>query len=94
MARGRPPGPQGALPRRVGDRVFPIVQAHVARVLLVTDDAIMAAQKALWEKLRVVAEPGGAAAFAALLCGAYQPGSGERVGVVVSGGNTTAVRFG
>jgi threonine dehydratase len=81
-------------PRRVGDRVFPIVQAHVARVLLVTDDAIMASQKALWEKLRIVAEPGGAAAFAALLCGAYQPGSGERVGVVICGGNTTAVGFG
>jgi threonine dehydratase len=80
-------------PRRVGDRVFPIVQAYVDSVVLVTDDAIIASQKALWERLRVVAEPGGATAFAALLSGAYQPSSGERVGVIISGGNTTAVNF-
>jgi threonine dehydratase len=41
----------------------------------------------------MVAEPGGAAAFGALLAGRYQPSAGERVGVVVSGGNTTAVDF-
>jgi len=80
-------------PRRVGDRVFPIVQAYVDSVVLVTDDAIIASQKALWERLRVVAEPGGATAFAALLSGAYKPSSGERVGVIISGGNTTAVNF-
>jgi threonine dehydratase len=81
-------------PRRVGDRVFPIVQAHVHGVRLVTDEAIVASQRTLWEKLRIVAEPGGAAAFAALLSGAYRPASGERVGVVICGGNTTAVNFG
>jgi threonine dehydratase len=80
-------------PRRVGDRVFPIAQAYVHRVLLVEDDAIMASQKALWEKLRIVAEPGAAAASAALLSGVYKPASGERIGVVISGGNTTAVNF-
>jgi threonine dehydratase len=80
-------------PRRVGELMFPIARAHVARVALVTDDAIRAAQERLWETVRIVAEPGGAAAFAALLSGAYVPGSGERVGVVVSGGNTTAVDF-
>jgi threonine dehydratase len=80
-------------PRRVGDRVFPIAQAHVHGVLLVTDEAIVASQKALWEKLRVVAEPGAAAAFAALLSGAYKPASDERIGVIISGGNTTAVNF-
>jgi threonine dehydratase len=81
-------------PRRVGDRIFPIAQAHVHRVVLVADEAIVASQKALWEKLRIVAEPGGAAAFAALLSGAYRPGSRERVGIIISGGNTTAVNFG
>jgi threonine dehydratase len=81
-------------PRRVGDRVFPIAQAHVDSVLLVADEAIVASQKALWEKLRVVAEPGAAAACAPLLSGAYKPASGERIGVVISGGNTTAVNFG
>jgi threonine dehydratase len=80
-------------PRRVGDLVLPIAQAHVARVVLVSDAAIARAQRALWEIVRIVAEPGGAAAFAALLAGAYQPRPDERVGVVVSGGNTTAVDF-
>jgi len=81
-------------PRRVGELMFPIAQAHIVRVLLVSDAAIRQAQDALWATLRVVAEPGGAAAFAALLSGAYVPAPGERVGVVVSGGNTTAVDFG
>jgi threonine dehydratase len=61
--------------------------------VLVTDDAIRRAQQALWEVFRVVAEPGGAASTAALLSGAYVPGAGERVGIVLSGGNTTAVNF-
>src|SRR6202035_4737213 len=54
-------------PRRVGELMFPIAQAHVARVVLVTDDAIRRAQRALWEAFRVVAEPGGAATTAALM---------------------------
>ena len=80
-------------PRRVGERVFPIVQRHVASVVLVPDAAIREAQETLWRTLRVVAEPGGAAAFSALLSGRYRPRPGERVGVVVSGGNTVAVDF-
>ena len=80
-------------PRRVGELVFPIVKEHVRGVVLVADDAIEKAQKALWQVLRIVAEPGGAAAFSALLSGAYEPETGERVGVIVSGGNTTAVDF-
>lgn len=81
-------------PRRVGALMFPIAQAYVARVVLVSDGAIREAQHALWRIARVVAEPGGAAALAALLSGAYVPATGERVGVVVSGGNSTAVDFG
>jgi len=61
--------------------------------VLVPDDAIRQAQMALWAALRVVAEPGGAAAVAALLAGAYRPDPGERVGAVISGGNTVAVAF-
>ena len=80
-------------PRRIGELMFPIARAHIARVLLVSDAAIRQAQDALWTTLRVVAEPGGAAAFSAVLRGAYAPAPGERVGVVVSGGNTTAVDF-
>ncbi len=80
-------------PRRVGELMFPIARAHVARVLLVEDAEILRAQEALWSAARIVAEPGGAAAFAALLSGAYTPVPGERVGVVVCGGNSTAVDF-
>jgi threonine dehydratase len=80
-------------PRRVGDRVFPIAKTFVHSVVLVTDDAIEKAQNVLWQALRIVAEPGGAAAFSAILSGAYKPEIGERVGVVISGGNTTAVDF-
>ena len=81
-------------PRQVGALMFPIARAHVApEVLLVTDDEIRAAQNALWSGLRLVTEPGGAAAFAAVLCGRYRPAPGERVAVLICGGNTTAVRF-
>ncbi len=78
-------------PRRVGELVYPIARAHVDRVVLVEDAAIGEAQAALWSVARVVAEPGGAAALAALLARAYVPAPGERVGVLVSGGNTTLV---
>jgi threonine dehydratase len=77
-------------PRRVGEKVFPIARRYVDHVALVTDDAIRTAQAALWDVLRVVAEPGGSAAFAALLSRRYVPKPGERVGVLVSGGNTVA----
>lgn len=80
-------------PKRIGELVFPLTQRHVDRVLLVSDDAIRQAQDRLWRSARVVAEPGGAATFAALLSGAYQPARDERVAVIVSGGNTTAVDF-
>jgi threonine dehydratase len=80
-------------PRRVGERVFPIARAHVARVVLVADEAIRHAQRVLWDALRIAAEPGGAAPLAALISRAYVPAAGERVAVLVSGGNTTAVDF-
>jgi threonine dehydratase len=73
--------------------MFPIARANVDRVVLVTDDAIRQAQEALWSRLRVVTEPGGAAAFAALLSGRYKPSVGERVAVLLCGANTTAVKF-
>ncbi len=81
-------------PRRVGELVFPIARNFVERVVLVTDDAIRAAQVALWRTLRIAAEPGAVAALSAVLSGAYEPRPGEHVVVVVSGGNTAAVNFG
>lgn len=101
VAAGRPvDAPAGGVaadslaPRRVGELMFPLAQQYVDRVVLVADDAIIAAQAALWNVMRIVAEPGGAAAFAALLAGQYRPEPGERVGVVICGGNSTAVTFG
>jgi len=73
--------------RRVGALMFPLARDFVERVVLVEDAAIVAAQKALWRALRIVAEPGGAAALAAALSGAYRPAPGERVGVLVCGAN-------
>ena len=80
-------------PRQVGQQMFPIAQKFVNSSILVSDEEIIAAQKRLWETLRVAAEPGGAAAFAGLLSGRYKPEPGERVGVIVCGGNTDKVNF-
>jgi len=78
-------------PRRVGELMFPLAQRFVQSAVLVEDDAIRDAQRALWQVLRVAAEPGGAAAMAALLSGAYRPRADERVAVLICGGNTDAV---
>jgi threonine dehydratase len=80
-------------PKQVGALMFPIAQKFVSGVTLVTDDAIRQAQQALWKVLRIVAEPGGAAALAAILSGRYRPQPDERVGVLVCGGNTAAFEF-
>jgi threonine dehydratase len=80
-------------PRRVGDLTYAIAAEHVAAVVLVSDDDILAAQRLLWERLRVVAEPGGATALAAVLSRRYAPAPGERVAIIISGANTTAVDF-
>jgi threonine dehydratase len=80
-------------PRRVGQLMFPLAQRHLAGNVLVPDEAIIASQQALWKHLRIVAEPGGATALAALLCGAWKPRPGQRVGVLLCGANTEAVKF-
>jgi threonine dehydratase len=80
-------------PRRVGTLMFDIARHGVDHVALVEDAAIAEAQRVLWDRLRLVAEPGGAAAFAALLSGRYRPSGDETVGIVLCGGNTSAVDF-
>ncbi|HEY6516329.1 MAG TPA: threonine/serine dehydratase [Steroidobacteraceae bacterium] len=80
-------------PRRVGDLMFPLAQRYVERAVLVEDESIRDAQRVLWRAMRIATEPGGAAAMAALLSGAYQPQQQERVGVVLCGGNTDAVSY-
>jgi threonine dehydratase len=80
-------------PRRVGELMFPIAQKYVSSVVLVSDESIQQAQESLWTTIRVASEPGGACAFAALLSRRYVPQLDERVGVVICGGNTTAVNL-
>lgn len=77
----------------VGELMFPLARQYVSAVTLVSDEDVKAAQKWLWENLRIVTEPGGATAFAALLSGAYKPGDEENVGVVICGGNTDLTSF-
>jgi threonine dehydratase len=74
--------------RQVGALMYPLAQRFVAGALLVSDAAIIAAQRLLWDRFRLIAEPGGATALAALLSGAFVPPEGARVGVLVCGGNT------
>lgn len=75
-------------PRQVGRLMFPIAQRHIDSVLLVEDEHIVRAQEVLWDVFRLVVEPGGAAAFAALLTRQYRPSPTEQVVVVVCGANT------
>jgi threonine dehydratase len=101
LAAGRPvDAPAGGIaadslaPRQVGALMFPIAQRFVERVVLVSDASIRDAQRRLWAALRILAEPGGAAALAALTSGGYRPAPGERIAVVLCGANTTAIDFG
>jgi len=80
-------------PRRIGTHTFAVISRLGAGAVLVGDDAIREAQALLWDRLRLVLEPGGAAALAALLDGRYSPDPTETVAVVLSGANTTAVDF-
>lgn len=79
--------------RRIGALAFGVAQRFVHAVVLVTDEEIRQTQRALWDNLRILAEPGGAAALAGLRSGKYQPQPGERLGVIVCGGNTDPTRF-
>src|SRR5437763_5990853 len=73
---------------RIGAPNFEVAQKLVRDSVLVSDEAVQAAQRALWEELRVIAEPAGATGLAALMAGAYRPAPGERVATLVCGANT------
>ena len=79
--------------KQVGALAFSLAKHYVDRVILVPDQDILAAQRRLWNDLRIIAEPGGATAMAALINGAYQPAPNERVGVVICGGNADLTRL-
>jgi threonine dehydratase len=78
--------------KRVGTLMFPLARQYVDSALLVSDEAIVQAQQALWKTLRIVVEPGGAAALAAVLSGVFVAKPGQRIGVVLCGANTSAVQ--
>jgi threonine dehydratase len=73
--------------RRIGRHGFDAAVARRVESVLVPDEAIVDARRRLWDEARVAAEPGGATALAALVTGAHRPRPGERVAVVVCGGN-------
>jgi threonine dehydratase len=77
--------------RRAGAIGFAIAQAHVDRVVLVPDEAIVEARRRLWDEVKVLAEPGAAAPLAAVIAGAYVPHPDERVGLIVCGGNADPI---
>ncbi len=79
--------------KQAGEIAFAIASRYVEHVLLVTDDAFLDAQRRLWEEARLVTEPGGAAALAALISGRYRADPDERVVVLVCGANTPARSF-
>jgi threo-3-hydroxy-L-aspartate ammonia-lyase len=77
---------------RPGERTFPVVQARVAAIETVSDAEIVDAMRFAFERLKLVLEPSGASALAALLAGRV-PAAGRRAGVILSGGNVDAARF-
>jgi len=79
--------------RQIGNLPYAICKPRVERVALVSDGQIVAAQQLLWRDYSLIAEPGGAAAFAALFSGAYAPGADERVGVLICGSNANLSAF-
>lgn len=74
-------------PDHVSELTLETTQRLADRILLVSDDDIRKAQNELWNATRILAEPAGAAAFAALLSAKYVPQKNERVAVVLTGGN-------
>ena len=77
--------------KRVGAVPWAVIRRHVDAAVVVSDDDIRAAQLAIWNELRLISEPGGAAAFAAIRAGSYRPAAGERVVVAVCGSNCDPV---
>jgi len=75
-----------------GERTFPVVRERVAAVVTVTDEEIVAAMRFAFERLKLVLEPSGASALAALLHGKAEV-AGARTGVILSGGNVDVTRF-
>jgi threonine dehydratase len=77
----------GARTPSLGQITFPLVMHYVDDMVTVSEDAILRAMHLLWERMKLVVEPTGALAAAALLDGAVIPTKGKRIGILISGGN-------
>ena len=77
--------------RRIGRLPYDIAKANDLQTVLVTDDDVAQAQTAIWQNLRQLVEPAGAAALAALLSGAYSPAQDEKVAVLLCGANPAPI---
>lgn len=75
-----------------GELTFEMAKEHSCRVVTVTDDQLKSAMRFAFERLKIVVEPSGAAALAALLAGKIKRGY-ARIGAIISGGNIDAARF-
>ncbi len=73
--------------QRIGALSYEILRDRVHAALTVPDAEIIEAQRRLWDAARLVAEPGGVTALAALTSGRYCAQPGERIGVLICGGN-------
>lgn len=80
-------------PRMLGEHTYAVINRLAAGCRLVEDEAITRTQHLLWDRLRIVLEPGGCAALAALVSRRYEPEPDEVVAIVLSGANTSAVNF-
>ena len=77
--------------KRIGRLSYDFAKAKNLHSVLVTDDAVADAQKRIWQNLRQLVEPAGAAALAALLSGAYTPAKDEKVAVLLCGANPAPI---
>ena len=71
----------------LGQVTFPLVLRHVDEMATVSEEGILRTMRLIWERMKILVEPTGALAAAALLEGAVKAEPGSRVGVIVSGGN-------
>jgi threo-3-hydroxy-L-aspartate ammonia-lyase len=83
----------GAVTTQVGDITFALMQKHVRDILTVTDDDLVATMKWFAQRLKLVVEPTGCLAAAAVIQGVFAIERGSRVGVIVSGGNVDLVTY-
>lgn len=74
---------------KAGNNCFTLAKQNVDEFICIDDEDILKAQRKLWENYRIIAEPGGAAAFAALHSGKYVANPNDKIGILVCGGNTT-----